>query len=138
MCMIVIGKTRIVPVRTRSKDGKITIKTGPDGQPETKLVSSDVWRECKDELDGQHGRDSGRVLVVGLVATDQLILYPKGTRQEIRVNLKDVYAWALRSRAQRAVLERARERKDRLATLRLSRRVTAAGRRMRAAARANR
>jgi hypothetical protein len=133
--MIEIGKTKIVPVRTRTKgkDGKVKfhIKHGPDGQPETKVVNADVWRVCRDPLGGLYGRDKHRRLVVGLVAVDQIILYPQGTRQEVRVNLKDIYAWALRSRALRSQLERARERKDKLKAARERRALDAAERRLR-------
>ena len=113
--MLEIGKPKIVPIRTRTPEGKTVFKLGADGKPETKIASSDVWRECRDELGGNFGRDKRRKLVVGLVAVDQLVLYPKGTRQEIRVNIADIYAWALRSRALRSQLERARERKEKLA-----------------------
>jgi len=136
--MIEIGKTKIVPVRTKSKDGKFHVKRGPDGQPETKVVNADVWRQTRDTLGGQYGRDKHRKLVVGLVAVDQLVLYPKGTRQEVRVNIKDIFAWALRNRALRAQLERARERKDKLKAARERRQIAAADRRIRIAARLER
>jgi hypothetical protein len=136
--MIEIGKTKIVPVRTKSKDGKFHVKHGPDGQPETKVVNADVWRQTRDTLGGCYGRDKHRKLVVGLVAVDQLVLYPKGTRQEVRVNIKDIFAWALRNRALRAQLERARERKDKLKASRERRNIAAADRRIRLAARQER
>ena len=140
--MIEIGKTKIVPVRTRTKgkDGKVKfhVKRGPDGQPETKVVNADVWRVCRDTLGGMYGRDKHRKLVVGLVAVDQIILYPQGTRQEVRVNLKDIYAWALRSRALRSQLERARERKEKIKAARERRAIAAADRRIRLAAKAER
>ena len=135
--MIEIGKTKIVPVRKRVvRDGKTTFHTvlGADGQPETKVSSSDVWRVCREPLGGQFGRDKHRKLVAGLVAVDQLVLYPHRTRQEVRVNLADVYAWALRSRALRSQLERARERKDKLKASRERRNIAAADRRIRLAA----
>ena len=128
--MIEIGKQKILNVRTR-KDGKFIIKRGPDGAPETKTVNADVWRECREVLGSQYGLDKRRKLVVGLVAVDQLVLYPKGTRQEVRLNINDIYAWALRSRAQRSQLERARERKEKLKASRESRSIAAAERRMR-------
>lgn len=135
--MIEIGKTKIVPVRARGKDGKLHIQRGPDGQPETKTVSADVWRETRETLGGNYGKDKRRKLVVGLVGIDQLVLYPKGTRQEYRVNIKDIFAWAVRSRALRAQLERARERKDKLAQRRATKRLDSAERRLREKAKAD-
>lgn len=132
--MLEIGKTKIVTVRTKGKDGKLHIKHGPDGQPEVKVVNADVWRQTRNVLGGCYGRDKHRKLVVGLVAVDQLVLYPKGTRQDVRVNLKEVYAWALRSRALTAQLERARERKAKLKDARIRRSIAAADRRLRKAA----
>jgi hypothetical protein len=128
--MIEIGKTKVIAVRTKSKDGKLHVKRGPDGQPETKVVSADVWRQCRDKLGGQYGRDKHRVLVVGLVAVDQIVLYPKGTRQEVRLNVKDIYSWALRNRVLRSQLERARERKAKLQARRERRNINAAERRL--------
>lgn len=136
--MIEIGKTRIVPVRVKGKDRKLHIKKGPDGQPETKVVTDEVWRQTRDELGGHFGRDKRRKLVVGLVAVDQLVLYPKGTRQEVRVNLKDIFMWALRNRALRAQLERAREKKEQLKARRERRSIAAAERRIRLQARKER
>lgn len=139
--MIEIGKTKIVPVRKRVvRDGKVTFYKviGNDGQPETKVSNGDVWRVCREPLGGQFGRDKRRKLVAGLVAVDQLVLYPHRTRQEVRVNLADVYAWALRSRAQRSQLERARERKEKLKGARERRNIAAADRRLRLAARKER
>jgi hypothetical protein len=137
--MIEIGKTKIVPVRTRikGKDGKVAFckVIGADGQPETKVINADVWRVCRDVLGGQFGRDKHRKLVVGLVGVDQIVLYPQGTRQEVRVNLKDIFTWALRNRALRSQLERARERKDKLKAVRERRSIAAADRRIRLKAR---
>ena len=132
--MLEIGLTKIRAVRVKGADGKLHKQLGPDGQPETKLVTADVWRQTRDDLGGQFGRDKRRKLVVGLVGVDQLVLYPKGTRQEVRVNLKDIYTWALRSRALRSQLERARERKDKLKASRERRNIAAADRRIRLAA----
>ena len=129
--MIEIGKVKTLQVRTKGADGVFRLRRSPDGTPETKSVSADVWRETRNTLGGQHGRDKRRKLVVGLVSIDQLVLYPKGTRQEVRVNLVDVYTWALRSRALRAQLERARERKDKLKLARERRSIASADRRLR-------
>lgn len=140
--MIEIGKPKVVTVRTRVKDGngKVTFYKviGADGQPETKAVNDEVWRICREPLGGQFGRDKRRKLVAGLVAIDQLVLYPHRTRQEVRVNLADVYAWALRSRAQRAQLERARERKEKLKAARERRQIASADARLKRKLRAER
>lgn len=136
--MIEIGKTKIVAVRTRGKDGKLHKKLGPDGKVETKVVIADVWRQTRDALGSQHGPDKRRKLVVGLVAVDQLVLYPKGTRQELRLNLKDIYMWGMRNRALRAQLERARDRKDKLKARRERRKIADADRRLRKFARTSR
>ena len=137
--MVEIGKSKIVPVRTRvkGKDGKVAFHKviGADGQPETKVINADVWRVCRDTLGGQFGRDKHRKLVVGLVGVDQIVLYPQGTRQEVRVNLKDIFTWALRNRALRSQLERARERKDKLKASRERRAIAAVDRRIRLKAR---
>ena len=133
-----IGKARIVTVRVKGDDGKLRVKTGPSGQPEVKIVAGDIWRQTRNTLGGQFGRDKHRKLVVGLVAVDQLALYPKGTRQEVRVNLKDIYAWALRSQALRTLLERARAKKERIKASRERRAIAAADRRLRLQARKER
>jgi hypothetical protein len=132
--MIEIGITKIVAVRHKGKDGKLHKKIGPDGQIETKVLVSDVWRQTRDALGGQFGPDKHRKLVAGLVAVDQLVLYPKGTRQELRLNLKDIFMWGMRNRALRAQLERARDRKDKLKALRSRRSIAAADRRLSKAA----
>jgi len=133
--MITIGQPRTVRVRAKGVDGKLAFKLGADGKPEMKTVNADVWRETRETLGGQHGRYKRKKLVVGLVGVDQLVLYPKGTRQEVRVNLVDVYAWSLRGRAQRAQLETARERKLKLQTARIKRQIANADRRRKVAIR---
>lgn len=132
--MIELGKSKIVPVkRCVRKDGKPTFYkvVGTNGEIETKCVNDEVWRICREPIGPQFGRDKRRKLCAGLVAIDQLVLYPQGTRQEVRVNLVDVYAWALRSRAQRAQLETARERKLKLKAARIKRQIAAADRKLR-------
>lgn len=127
--MIEIGKAKTVPVRRRVvKDGKVTFfkVIGDNGQPETKIVNDEIWRISREPLGPQFGRDKRRKLVAGLVGIDQLVLYPAGTRQEVRVNLPDIFAWALRSRAQRAQLETARQRKLKLQAARARRAIARA------------
>ena len=136
--MLEIGKQKIISVRCKGPDGKLHVRRGLDGQPETKTINADVWRVTRNRLGGQYGRDKHRQLVAGLVAIDQLVLYPKGTRQEVRLNLADIYGWALRNRAQRAQLERARDRKEKLKAIRERRLIASADRRIRQAARRQR
>lgn len=76
-------------------------------------------KETREALGGQFGPDKNRKLVVELVRVadaDCLVLWPKGTRQKILVDVKDVYRWALRVQASRAALERARAAKERKAS----------------------
>lgn len=137
--MIEIGRTKVVAVRCLKKDAdgkrRVCAVTDEEGQTVTKVVMDEVWRQTRGTLGGTFGPDKHRKLVVGLVGVDQLVLSPKGTRQEYRVNLKDVFAWVVRSRAARAQLERARERKEKLKARREQRRIEAADRRIHALAR---
>ena len=131
--MIELGKPKTVPVRRRvMKDGKPSFYKviGANGQIETKSINDEVWRISREPLGPQFGRDKRRKLVAGLVAIDQLVLYPSGTRQEVRINLVDIYAWALRNRAQRAQLETARERKLKLKAARIRRQIASADRKL--------
>ena len=133
--MIEIGKPKIVPVRRRVKGAsKLSFYkvVGTNGEVETKSVNEEVWRICREPLGGQFGRDKRRKLVVGLVAVDQLVLYPQGTRQEVRVNLSDIYLWGLRARANRAQLETARERKLKRMAARARRQIANADRKLKA------
>jgi hypothetical protein len=77
-----------------------------------------LHRATQAELTPAFGPDSGRRLVVtlhpgkGNDVKDLLELRPLGTRRSETVALIDVYAWALRCRVNREVLEHARERKE--------------------------
>lgn len=101
-----------------------------------------VARKTQGTLDGCFGSDRGKHIVVRLVPgdgkkiPDTLELYPLRTRRIERVTVQDVYAWALRCRVNRQVLERARERKAKRAVQRERRRLDAYERRLRDAARA--
>ena len=121
--MLEIGKARTVPVRKRIK-GKLVPVGGE------KTVVRQIWACTKDTLGGHFGPDRNRKLVVGLAAGDVLIMYPKGTRQRVSVLLTDVYGWALRCRAVRSQLEKARERKQKLAEQREARSRAQAERRL--------
>lgn len=132
--MIEIGKNKIVHVKRRVvKAGKPSFFTVIDtatGKPETKAVSEQIWRVCRNPLGGQFGKHKRLKLVAGLVAIDQLVLYPFGTRQEVRLNLADIYLWGLRSIAQRAQLETARQRKLKKQAARIRRRIADADRKL--------
>lgn len=129
--MIQLGKPRTVQVRKRI-NGKLIAVGGE------KTIPREVWVTTKDELGGHFGPDKHRQLVVGLTNGDVLVMYPKGTRQRVSVLLKDVYTWALRSKALKSQLEKARERKARLAERRETRRREAAERRLSLAAKRDR
>ena len=123
--MLEIGQTRLVVVKTKvGKRGKLRpVLEG--GEPVKRVVTAEVWRETRDTLPGHFCRDKNRKLIVGFRAGDLLVMRPKGTRQEVAVDLKDVYAWALRSRAMRSQLEKAREKKAAIDARRAERRQAA-------------
>lgn len=58
-----------------------------------------------------HGPDRGRKLVVSLEPGDLITIRPAGTRRTHQISAFDVYAFMLRSEANRLTLERARARK---------------------------
>lgn len=136
--MIEIGTTKLVTVKVKNKrTGKLEPKTGPDGKPETKLKESNVWRVTRETLGGNFGIDRHRRLVVGLVAPDQIVFRPQGTRQEVRINIIDAYRIAIQRRANIALLERARERKLVVQRQREARAIARADRKLRLEARRN-
>jgi hypothetical protein len=134
--MIEIGKTRLVTVKVKNKrTGKLEPVLGPDGKPEQKLKEANVWRTTRESLGGNFGPDRNRRLVVGLVATDQIVFRPQGTRQEVRLNVVDAYRIAIQRMANIATLERARERKITKQRQRESSAIARADRRLRLEAR---
>lgn len=110
--MIELGLQRIVAVRTR-KGKRLVPVLGADNQPVTKTVNAVVKRITRNELDGSFGRDRGRKLVVTLESIDLLCLKPERTRsgQKLCAPLAEVYRWMVMRRANKAHLEKARERK---------------------------
>lgn len=87
-------------------------------------LHSRVTRVSKDELGGRFGADRGRKLVVTLEpnsGNDLLIVRPQGTRRPEVFALVDLYQLALRLRASREALERARAKKARNAARRAQR-----------------
>lgn len=128
--MIEIGRKKVSVVRVR-KGSKLVPLLDEHGEPVTKVTASNVWRVTKGTLGGQFGPDRTRNLVVGLVNGDLLVFKPKGTRQKVTVNINDVYAWCLRSKALSAQLVKARERKEALKSRREARRTKYAEERVR-------
>jgi hypothetical protein len=133
--MIEIGKSKTIKVRTK-KHGKLVFKTDADGNPETKVVCAEVVRCTRGELDGHYGRDRGRKLVVRLKAGDVIEIWPMGTRQRYTAEIKSVFSWMLRNAANKAQLEKARERKVKVEQRRSVRRQEARDRRFREGCRA--
>lgn len=126
--MIEIGRQKEIACRKRVH-GKFVPVTDEHGKPVTKTVASEVWRVTRNTLGHGFGPDSRRKLVVGLVNGDVLVLKPLKTRQVVQVELKAVYSWLLRNKAVRLQLEKARNRKEKLATARAARRRAAQERR---------
>ena len=130
--MITIGQQRLAPVRRRIPGTKKfeRVKDSAGGTM-SKVRLDEVWRQTRGELGPTYGRDKRRRLVIGLVAPDLLVFYPKGTRQRITVEIKRVYYEALYHLAVSRQLERARARKIRLRELRAKRRLESMERRLR-------
>lgn len=72
-------------------------------------------RVTRGALDGSHGADRGRKLVASFEPGDVVVLRPHGTRRRETVSLFDVYRFAVRCRAGRENLEKARIAKDKKA-----------------------
>lgn len=122
--MIEIGTTKIRVVRKRDKtSGKLLPVFGADDKPLTKIVSDEVWRVTRGALSGRYGRDRDRKLVVGFVQGDLLALRPQGTRQQVEVDLMEVYQWVLHRKATTAHMLKLRERKAAKAQARIERRL---------------
>lgn len=111
--MIEIGKkrTKILRVLQKNGDGKrlFVQKTGPNGEAETTLVANEPVRVTRNVLDGHFCCDRGRKLVVKLKDGDLLELRPCGTRHSATASLFDIYAWMLRSAADKVKMARLRE-----------------------------
>jgi len=92
----------------------------------TKLTKP-VHRLSLSTLDGTFGSDRNKRVVITLIPgnPDVFELRPERTRRPEQIAVIDVYRFALRSRVNREVLERARQRKERkaerLAALRIAR-----------------
>lgn len=76
------------------------------------ILTKPVHRETVNELDGTFCCHRGRKLVVSLSLGDVIVFRPKGTRQTAILAIADAYRYALRCAANRALLEKARQRKE--------------------------
>ena len=85
----------------------------------TKLTKP-LYRETIAVLDGSFGKYRGRALIAGMSVGDVMLIRPKGTQQTETVSILDVYRFAIRCRCNRAYLEKARQRKERVAARRLA------------------
>lgn len=122
--MIEIGRTKIVAVRKRDKATKKLVPVhGAGDVPETRVVSDQVWRVTRNVLSGRYGPDRDRKLVVGFVQGDLLAMRPQGTRQQVTVELMEVYEWVLHRKAMIAHMNKMRERKAAKALARAERRL---------------
>ena len=132
-----IGKPRTVTVKTvevvAGKRKLVPVMEG--GKPVTRIENAEVWRVTREVLDGSFGRDRGRKLVVGFVAPDLLVLYPKGTRQKVTFPLDEIYRTALFRKANIAHMADMRERKIKRQEQRARRRLDAQERRFKLRAR---
>lgn len=76
-------------------------------------------------LGSNYGPDEGRKLIVSLEAGDLICFRPAATRRTYRVVASDVFAWIIRSEANRIAREKALDKKNRrlarLAALRIKR-----------------
>ena len=81
-------------------------------------------------LGGNFGPDRRRRLVVTLKAGDIVEFRPERTRQTVTMLATDLYRVALRARASRVHLEKARTSKARKAEARAARRIKAADKRI--------
>lgn len=111
--MIEIGQNKTVVLRKRDKHSRklVPVLDPKTQEPLTKIIASEVTRATRNELGGHFGRDKHRKLVVKLGAGDVLIMWPQGTRQKVTLELKQVYSYAVRNKANIALLEKARQRK---------------------------
>jgi hypothetical protein len=98
-------------------------------------LTKPVVRKTSTALDGSFGPDRDKAIVVRLVPgdgkgiPDLIELRPERTRRPETIAVADVYRFAMRCRAAREMLEKARARKEKTAQRRASRRLDAQERR---------
>jgi hypothetical protein len=126
-----IGKPRTVTVKTVKVVGgkRKLVPVTEGGSPVTRIENAQVWRVTREVLDGSFGRDRGRKLVVGFIAPDLLVLYPKGTRQKVTFPIDEIYRTALYRKANIAHMQDMRDRKSKRQEQRARRRLDAQERR---------
>lgn len=112
--MIVIGHKRMRVVKTLTKDpatGKRKlIPKLENGEPMTRQVANEPVRITRAALNGHFCRDSGRKLVVKLKDGDVLELRPQGCKKgTYTATLFDIYAWMIRSSADRVKMTKLRD-----------------------------
>ena len=95
------------------------------------LKSSPARAVTREVLDGSFGLDRGRKIIVSLEAGDLIVLRAARTQRPYRLKAHDVYRWAIHCAANRAALEKARQRKARKAELRASQQIARADRKLR-------
>lgn len=93
-----------------------------------------VTRRTIGALDGSFGPDRGKRLVSTLDRGDLITIRPERSRRAEQVSLFDVYRFAIRCRVNRAHLEKARIKKEKLAAVRVARKIAATDRRIKAQA----
>lgn len=121
--MIEIGKTRMVCVQDKKTGKAVTV----EGEPLTMPRSERLQRETRDEYG--HNSKYRRKLIITLQAKDVVMIKPKGLRTCAHsATVWDIYQWMVRSSANKAQLEKAREKKARQAAALASRRVARADR----------
>lgn len=99
--------------------------------------ASVVTRVTRNTLDGKHGLDRDKALVVSLCDGDIISVRVKGTRREpLTVTAHDLYTTLLRWQVNKIHLERARERKAKKQAARASAAIRRADAKMRRKARA--
>lgn len=85
-------------------------------RPAPKRAVGVVRRVTRKTLDGSHGPDRGRRIIITFIpgndrVEDMLALKPERTRRVEHITIADIYRYAIRCRVQRRLLEKARERK---------------------------
>ena len=94
--------------------------------------ASVVSRVTRGTLDGKHGRDKNKALVVSLCDGDVISLRVKGTRREpLTITADSLYETLLRWSVNRIQLERARKKKVAKEAARARARIASADRRFR-------
>ena len=79
------------------------------------ILKKPVTRVAQTELDGHHGRDRGRRIVITLIpaadGNDMIELRPQGTRRPKQVKVQDLYSYMLRCESNVSTMAKLREKK---------------------------